>query len=437
MKIINIKKINIILENLKSGLVISLLSLSFSSFSDLTALSDDALGEQVGQALFKIEENQSTIVGQEDMSFTRMTMGLKIEMNMTIDELSLGSFYRGAGNTCAYGGRFCDNTDVTDKYNAWNCSTSTCGGITDDHGNDPNSASAVVYGDLLELTSSEKGAATWGSLTGDHYASSQPFTNSSIFPSGFERTPGTDLRLRDVSFGRVIEHADGSQTLEDFIIEKPYVEFAYDNSNGVKKISGLRIGFGSSTGTQGNAIDVLSGFAQPVITANAKAELLGLKGEADFTFAPYLGGVRTTGYIHPTKTIAGACSPSGIIGGIVCGKVETGEKIAEASPQSQLFPLQTIVMDDSSNVWLSVQSKDIAYEPDTDKGFTYNYETAKAGVWFNLGALSVYEGGRRLDITELSAATGVTANTQQPKHPDNYFTANPNNTKYPQANNYY
>ncbi|MBL4799024.1 MAG: hypothetical protein JKY50_16550 [Oleispira sp.] len=437
MKIINIKLINIVLKNLKSGLLFGFLSLTFSSFADLTALSDDALAEQVGQALFKIEESQSTIAGQEDISFTRMTMGLKIEMNVTIDELSLGTFYRQAGNTCSVGGRFCDNTDVTDNYNAWNCTTSTCGGITDDHGNNPNSASAVVYGDLLELTTSEKGAATWGSLTGDHYASSKPFTDSHIFPSGFERTPGTDLRLRDVTFGRVIEHTDGTQTLEDFVIEKPFVEFAYDNSTGVKQISGLRIGFGSSTGVQGNAIDVLSGFAQPVITANAKAELIGLKGEADFTFAPYLGGVRTTGYIHPTKTIAGACTPSGIIGGIVCGKVETGEKIAEASPQSQLFPLQAISMDDAPTVWLSVQSKDVTYESDTVNGFTYNYETAKAGVWFNLGALSVYEGGRRLDITELSAATGVTANTQQPKHPDNYFSAHPNNIKYPNANNYY
>ena len=418
--------------------LLSLLSLSWSTLAELTALSDNDLGNLTGQALFKIEENQSTIAGQEDMSFTRMTMGLKIEINSTIDEITLGNYYRQAGNTCGdSGGRFCDNTQAGNKYNAWNCSVSTCGGITDDHGNNPFSGSAVVYGDLLQLTGGEKTAAAWGAITGDHYASSKPFTDSSIFPSGFERTTGSDLKLRDVTLGRVIEHDDGTQTLEDFVMEKPFIEFAYDSSTGVKQVSGLRIGLGTSTGTQGNAIDVLSGFVQPVVTASASVSFLGIPGQGDFTFAPYLGGVRTAGYIHPVKTIAGGCSPSGLLGSTVCEKVSTGADIAESSPQAQLFPLQGLVMEESDNVWISIQSKDINYEPDNKNGLTYNYETAKAGVWFNLGALSIYEGTRKLDINELTAATGVTANTTQPKHPDNYFTANPNNTKYPQANNYY
>lgn len=434
------KSISSVLTYIKFHLilrVLCLMGLSLSACSDLIALNDEDLGKLTGQALFKIEENPSTIAGQEDMSFTRMTLGLKIEMNSTIDEITLGNYYRQSGNTCNVGGRFCDNLDVSDKYNTWNCSVSTCGGITDDHGNNPFSASAVVYGDLLQLTGAEKTAAAWGAITGDHYASSKPFTDSTIFPSGFERTTSSDLKLRDVTLGRVIENADGSQTLEDFIIEKPYIEFAYDNSTGVKQVSGLRIGFGSATGTQGNAIDVLSGFVQPVVSASAAVSFIGITGQGDFTFAPYLGGVRTPGYIHPDKTIAGGCTPSGVLGSTVCDKVETGADIAESSPQAQLFPLQGLVMEESSTVWISVQSKDIDYEPETKNGFTYNYETAKAGVWFNLGALSVYEGTRKLGIDELTAATGVTANTSQPMHPDNYFAANPNNTKYPQANNYY
>jgi hypothetical protein len=408
-----------------------------SSSAELTALSDDDLSNLTGQALFKIEENQSTIVGQENMSFTRMTLGLKVEINATIDEISLGNYYRQPGNTCTGGGRFCNNTEVDNKYNAWNCSVSTCGGIGSYNGNNPFSASAVVYGELLQLTGAEKTAAAWGAITGDHYASSKPFTDSNIFPSGFERTEGSDLKLRDVTLGRVIENADGTQTLEDFIMEKPFIEFAYDNSTGIKKVSGLRIGLGTSTGTQGNAIDVLSGFVQPVVTASAEVEFIGIPGRGDFTFAPYLGGVRTPGYIDPGKTIAGGCSPSGLLGGTVCDKVSTGADIAESSPQAQLFPLQGLVMKKSDTVWISIQSKDVKYEPDNKNGFTYNYETAKAGVWFNLGALSVYEGTRKLGINELTAATGVTANTTQPLHPDNYFTANPNNVKYPQSNNYY
>ena len=411
--------------------------LAWSSSAELRLLSDEDLGKLTGQALLKIEEQSSTFVGQEDMSFTRLTLGLKIEINSTIDEISLGNYYRQPGNTCTEGGRFCSNTLASDDYNAWNCSVSTCGGIGTYNNNNPFSASAIVYGDLLGLTGGEKAAAAWGSITGDHYASSKPFTDGSIFPSGFERTTGSDLKLRDVTLGRVIEHADGLQTLEDFIMEKPFIEFAYDESSGIKQISGLRIGLGTSTGTQGNAIDVLSGFVQPVVTARAEAELAFLTGTGDFTFAPYLGGVRTPGYIDPNKTIAGGCSPNGILGGTICDKVATGALIFESSPQAQLFPLQGLVMNKSDNVWISIQSKDINYEPDSKNGLTYNYETAKAGVWFNLGALSIYEGSRKLGIDELSAATGVTANTTQPKHPDNYFALHPNNAKYPQANNYY
>ena len=182
------KLLNELLVDLKTIFVLRILfflTLSFSSIAELTALSDDDLGKFSGQALLKINETASTIAGQEDMTFTRLTLGLKIEINSTIDEISLGNYYRQPGNTCGdTGGRFCDNTAAGNKYNAWNCSVSTCGGITDDHGNNPFSASAVVYGDLLELTGGEKTAAAWGAITGDHYASSKPFTDSNIFPSG-------------------------------------------------------------------------------------------------------------------------------------------------------------------------------------------------------------------------------------------------------------
>tara|TARA_B100000446_G_scaffold187644_1_gene217522 strand:+ start:210 stop:1544 length:1335 start_codon:yes stop_codon:yes gene_type:complete len=424
------------------------LFISLESFADLSplsdgALSDEALGQVSGQALFKIEETQSSFAGQEDISFTRMTLGLKIEMNVNIEEIALGTFYRQPGNSCdgTFTGRFCDNS--VGDFSNWNCSESTCGGITDDHGENPFSASALVYGDLLGLSTAEVQAATWGSLTGDHYASSVMFTgdpdknSADYFPSGFERTEGTDIKLRDVTFGRVIENSDGTQSLEDFVIEKPFIEFVHDDSSGIRKIAGLRVGFGSSTGTQGQAIDVVSGFIQPVINATASATLIGLSGTGEFTFAPYLGGVRTAGYIDPNKTIAGGCTPSGIIGGVVCGNVETAALIAEASPQAQLFPLQNLTLDDSPNVFLSIQSQDINYESDTRDGLTYNYETARAGVWFNLGALSIYEGGRQLGIDELTAATGISGNTSQPRHPDNYFAAHPNSLKYPQSNNYY
>ena len=114
--------------------------LSFTSFADLTslsdrALSDQALGEVTGQALFKIEETTST--SQADISFTKLTLGLEIAMNVNIDELVAGQYFRQGGNTCMAGqhGRFCDNTDPADNFNKWNCLEDKCGGI-DQYTND-------------------------------------------------------------------------------------------------------------------------------------------------------------------------------------------------------------------------------------------------------------------------------------------------------------
>lgn len=455
-----------------------LLVLSTTSTADLTSLSDNALSDEAlglvsGQALFKIEEYDST--SQADISFTRLTLGLKVEMNVNIDELSLGTFYRQPGNSCntTFEGRFCTNN--IGNFSEWNCSETTCGGITDDHGNNPFSAAAVVYGEHLELTSSEVQDATFGSLGGDHYASSVMFKDDPnkdsayFFPSGFERTETTDIKLRHLSFGRVIEERDtngdltGVQRLEDFIIEKPFIEFVHDDTGGVRKIAGLRVGFGSSDGTQGQAIDVVSGFIQPVITATASANLFGLQGSGTFTFAPYLGGTRTAGYIDPdeTKTLVGGCARSGsaLVSAVVCGKVDTAEKITESSPQAQLFPLQNLVLSKSPNIWISMQSKDIDYESDigahpdgSGQQIKFDYETAKAGFWFNLGALGVtYEGGPKdgqtiltkdndglyNNLQELSQVTGIAGNTNKPKHPDNYFSAHPSSDKFPQSFNYY
>jgi hypothetical protein len=447
--------------------VICLLLLSCQSYADLTSLSDNALSDEIlgsvsGQALFKIEENPSSFAGQEDISFTKMTLGLKIEMNVIIDELSLGTFHREGGDagTCDGPGRSCANNNPATNFNTWRCNEIICGGIYDDGEGNPFSASALVYGDLIGLSNAQKFGAAFAALFGDHYASSAAFTREDIFPAGFEdRKEGswteTDILLRDMTFGRVVENADGSESLEDFIIEKPFVEFAHDDSDiingGVRKIAGLRIGFGSSTGVQGQAIDAVSGFIRPVVDVYVDA---GIAGQAEFTFAPYLGGVRTAGYINvdPTKTLVSPCDGSGL----VCGQVEDADKIATASPQAQLFPLQNLVLDESPSVWISMQSKDIIYESDTklDTNGTdtikYDYETAKAGFWFNLGALNITKNNQQVleldpgstnytkaSLVEFNRLSGIQGDTSKPLHPDNYFSAHPNSGKYTQANNYY
>ena len=121
--------------------------------------------------------------------------------------------------------------------------------------------------------------------------------------------------------------------------------------------------------------------------------------------------------------------------------------------------MQNLVLDDSPAVWLSVQSKDVSYPSDTqevDNGaggtdsIKFDYETAKAGFWFNLGALGLSKNGTNVlqqvdgssnytsaSLQEFNVLSGIQGKTAKPLHPDNYFSAHPNNTKYPQVNNYY
>ncbi len=440
----------------KSICSVLLLLVSMSGFSDLVPMSDNALSRSTGQSLVLIEETNHAQANGDVYDFNRITVGLKIEINATIDEIKLGTYNRGQGANCTGNGSFCDNTSGT--YRAWNCSVSQCGGITNDPDYNKNTlaVSPLIYGDLFKDAGVDYSAfnvalGALGLNSAGPYAENVIFDSSNgkkLFPSGFTHTPGTDLALHDVTLGRIIDNGDGSvQTIEDFVFEDPYFEFAY---NATGEIVGLRTGFGIADGVQGNAIDVFSGFVKPVVTATAEVEVAFLTGEGTFTFAPYLGGVRTPGYIDPDPTkseLVGTCAQSGALGGTVCSEVDEIGKVAHASPQAQLFPLQALELDQSPAFWLSIQSEEVDY-PDqvvmrrnADTGVmeevTYNYEAAKAGVWFNLGALEVHADGGKVDIANIAQYTGLSVKTTQPLHPDNYFNTNPNNGKYPQGNNYY
>lgn len=437
-----------------------LMLLSTSAWSELRSMNDEALSRHSGQAIFKIDEYDSTVSGQTasdpgHIEFTRLTLGLRIELNQTIDRLTLGRYHRENGKDCHDGGRFCDNNESSFAqagFAKWACSNSECGGITDDDGNNPYAASALVYGDLLGLSGIEKLGAALGGVLGigaGAYTNGGDFNDSSIFPSGFERTTDADAQLRDVTMGRLIENPDGTKTLEDFVIEKPFVEFAYDGTGATKEVVGLRVGFGSQTGVMGNAIDVVTGFIQPVVSVTAD---IGLGSSAAFSFAPYLGGTRTPGYIAIENTKVDGCNAGGILGGIACGSVGTAEDIAHTSPQAQLFPLQNVGLNDSPTFWFSVQSRAITYEADQGEDYKFIYEEAQPGLWINMGAFALQAGdGTIVDFETkdgdgflinsldlLSSASGFSANTSKPLHPDNYFFQNTRNDNlYKQSNNYY
>ena len=56
-----------------------------------------------GQALFRWDETNG--VAQPDgtsLDFTKLTLGLKIEQNVTIDKISAGRFYRPGGGSDAF-----------------------------------------------------------------------------------------------------------------------------------------------------------------------------------------------------------------------------------------------------------------------------------------------------------------------------------------------
>lgn len=431
-----------------------LLLVSMSGFSELVPMNDNALSQSTGQSLVLIEETNHTQADGSVYDFNRITMGLKIEMNATIDEIKLGTYHRADGKgSCGDKGFFCDNPSSGDTYSAWNCSVSQCGGITNDGGYTTLAVSPLIYGSLFDnagvsYSSFNVALGALGLNNAGPYAENVVFDSSNgkkLFPSGFNYTQGTDLALHDVTLGRIIDNG-GTQTIEDFVFEDPYFEFAY---NATGEIVGLRTGFGIADGVQGNAIDVFSGFVKPVVTATAEVEVLFLTGQGTFTFAPYLGGVRTPGYINPDPSkseLVGSCSPSGALGGTVCAEVDEIGKVAHASPQAQLFPLQSLTLKQSPAFWLSIQSEEVDY-PDqvvmrenssgVMEEVTYNYEAAKAGVWFNLGALEVHADGGKVDISNIAQYTGLSVKTTQPLHPDNYFNANSNNGKYPQGNNYY
>lgn len=432
-----------------------LLLISTSGFSDLVPMTEDDLSKLTGQALVLIEETTHTQPDNDIYEFNRINIGLKIELNATIDEIRLGTYYRGGGKSCSEDNYFCANPNaLSDPYNKWNCSVAECGGITKNaKGYNTLSVSPLIYGALFDAENVNYTLfnVTLGALSEDLYDGA--FTDNAvfdsedgnaIFPSGFNYTQGTDLSLRDVTLGRV-EEVNGQEILEDFVFEDPFVEFAY---NPAGEIVGLRTGFGVADGVQGNAIDVFSGFVQPIVSASIET----LVGGASFSFAPYLGGVRTPGYIDPNKSqLVGGCDGNFLL----CPSVDTIEEVAHASPQAQLFPLQALVLDESPTMWLSLQSEDVDYPDEVvsrnGEEVTYNYETAKAGVWFNLGALSIQiDGGTVLvpgdnnpstgSLLDFAAYTGLAVSTTQPLHPDNYFSLNTVNAaadKYPQDNNYF
>jgi len=385
---------------------------AFFAQAELAPISDDELDGHYGQALFRLDE--TTGVAQPDgtsLDFTKLTLGLKIEQNVTIDRVVAGRFYRPDGGSDAFdvgNTQSCISEKICyyDQLNPWNCSNGTCGGLEGTY-----NVAALLYG------------AVFDDLSGfDH----KEFHD---FQSGFDPTNergNVDVILRDVTLGYV---NDNTGELVDAVVENPYIELAYSNEqdghgNTIRSVEGFRFGFENQNGVMGNAIDVFSGFLVPHAVMKIDIVLdLGILGEiqlpaADLNIDPWVGGVRTAGYIDPNKSIVNSCVglACGFIGELAAGgNPAEPEGLALASPEAQVFPLQSINLVNAKGFFLAVQKKPVQW-PDLPTGTP---EVALPGVWINMG------GGN----------SGLQVSNTESWHPDNYFPGHPLDAVYLPSNN--
>lgn len=379
-----------------------LFTTAFFSQAEMTSISDDELSGHHGQALFRLDETNG--VAQPDgtaMDFTRLTLGLKIEQNVTIDKIVAGRFYRPGGETDAFGTgavKDCisDKICYYDQLNPWNCSSKTCGGFEESF-----HVAALLYGTTFE------------DLTG---FGTKEF---STFQSGFDPTNDrtkADIILRDVTLGYV---NDSTGELVDAVVENPYLELAYSSDKGIRSVEGFRFGFENQNGIMGNAIDVFSGFLVPHAVMKIVIELGPIKlPAADLNIDPWVGGVRTAAYIDPNKSVVNSCVglACGFIGTIAAGgNPATPEGLAVASKEAQVFPLQSVSLVNAQGFFLTVQKKPVQW-PDLPTGTP---EVALPGVWINMG------GGN----------SGLQVSNTASWHPDNYFPGHPLDAVYLPANN--
>ncbi|CAM3781727.1 hypothetical protein [Parendozoicomonas haliclonae] len=289
----------------------------------LTSLSDDELSETTGQAIIKLEQFDNVAQSSGDaLNFTRLSVGAKIDINMNIESLKLGNYYRPdpAAGTCEPGSPgVC--TAQYGNNDPWACTTETCGGVD--------------------------GTFKWPNLVNGNGDIS-----FSDLPGGFEKVPNWDVALRYLSMG----YKDKDGNLIPATLVNPYIDFAMD-ANG--NLEGLRFGYGSASGVMGNMIDVITGNIRPGVDVLAKGLLNISLGTQEINFS----GVRTPGYIQES------------IGVIL------GLDLKDLSHEAQLRPVGSLLLSDAADMFFSVNNRPIDY-PENPRGILS--PTAGPGFWINM-----------------------------------------------------
>ncbi|MCA6064647.1 hypothetical protein [Thalassolituus marinus] len=367
--------------------------ISPSATAALQAMDEQALSETFGQAIFEVTDQGVSQADGSTLEMLRLTIGARVELNANIEEISLGRYWRPEGTNCtggAGGDKICYNNVVPVTYDdnvKWACTANPCGSVG--LGSDQYVSSALTHD-----TGGEKS-----------------FFDESVFPGGFKPDGGVDIKLRDVTMGQAINKGNGVYELLPFVQENPYLEFAFDESSGVRKLVGFRLGAEESFGYQGNIIDVISGFIRPTITADVELDLgaLGKLPLGSISLEAFLGGVRTVGWLD-TKTL-----DLTNVSGAASLLVTSPEKLLDESPHPQLFPVQSNYLNHTNAFFFSMGTRSIQWS--AVQGFSP--EVTSPGFWINLGG----DGG-------------LIAKTQEGQHPNNYFPNHPKFQLYGGNTNY-
>lgn len=354
----------------------------------MQAMDDNSLSDTYGQAIFEVNDQTVSQDDGSSLDMLRLTIGARIEINANIDEISLGRYWRPEGTNCtggAGGDKVCYNNIVPVSYDdniKWACTANPCGSVG------------------LDAASYESSALTHDT------GGAKSFFDESVFPGGFQPDSGVDIKLRDLTMGQIRDKGNGVYEMLPFVQENPYFEFAFDESSGVRKLVGFRLGAEDSFGYQGNIIDVISGFIRPSITADVKLWGLDL---GQIKLEAFLGGVRTIGWLD-AKTLDLTS-----VSGAASLLVSDPQSLVGQSPAAQLFPVQSNYLEHTNAFFFSVGSRSIQWS--AVQGFSP--EVTSPGFWINMGG----DGG-------------LLAQTQLGQHPNNYFPSHPKFQLYGGNTNY-
>ncbi|MBQ0728673.1 hypothetical protein [Thalassolituus oleivorans] len=221
--------------------ILFLLGLSFSSNS-MESISDEELSNYSGQAFITIDAS-SYSDGAGDFSgnyeFTKVNFGVDVETLINVDELRIGEFERSYNDGDVGALEYVANPNFDDT--------------------DPNSSPYI------------------------------PVTDA----DGNVPVPDADIIIQNFALGRVDNYnykevGDDEPVIVPFKMRDPYIELAYKmDTNGIRRIAGLRLGFGAAMGDLSGDLLALTGNLEGRIDGVASTAL----DELDCTVEWFLCGV--------------------------------------------------------------------------------------------------------------------------------------------------